>query len=264
MIRVAVVGTSNIGAVKFALPQIANDWPELSVACFGLPGGKFNEAFTVAGVFGPDPADNGTVKLSRRVNGRIGIDLTEVDHVLAMADSLGMPQTLFTAINYDIAEWPTRRAAPLLSEAAFHHAMTTAIAERADHLAHQFTDIPRVHVALAPYPTTAVVPRGPLHQQPYAAMATYPEADRLHALYRAALSEALSARGMTLIAQPDETIAHPFLTRPEYGIGAQDFRNQANILDDHRHMNARFGASLFRAFALGLSTTGAMPQDHTA
>jgi hypothetical protein len=52
-------------------------------------------------------------------------------------------------------------------------------------------------------------------------------------------------------------MAGPFLTKPAYARGALDFRAEGRVLDDHRHMNAAFGASLFRAFALALGATSA-------
>lgn len=252
--RVAVVGTSNIGAVKYADMRIAAAHPDLHVTCYGLPGGKFDGARLIDGQFGPDRADNGAMKLAKRVNGATTIDLTAFDHILVIGDTLGMPAVLWTAIQYDIADWPTRRGLPLLSEPAFCAAMEEAITARADHLRAQFGDLP-LHVALAPYPTTAVVPRGDHHQQPYASMATHPEAARIHDAYRAALHAALASRNMILVPQPPETVAQPFLTVEAYGHGSMDFRADGRLLNDHRHMNADFGASLFAAFALAIPPT---------
>lgn len=252
--QIAVVGTSNIGAIKYASDRIAADHPALHVTCYGLPGGKFDGARLENGQFGPDRMDQGAMKLARRVNGTATIDLTAFDHTLVIGDTLGMPSTLWTAVNYDVVDWPTRRALPLLSEPAFLAAMREAITIRADHLRSQFDTLP-IHLALAPYPTTAVVPPGAHHQQPYAAMATHPEAARIHETYRAALNYALLARDMTLIPQPPETIAQPFLTVELYGHGSMDFRADGRLLNDHRHMNADFGASLFAAFALAIAPT---------
>ncbi|MEQ8368589.1 MAG: hypothetical protein RIB61_17970 [Roseicyclus sp.] len=262
MTRVAVVGTSNIGAIKYALPEIAQDWPGFDVTCYGLPGGKFDAAAVDdAGVFRPSSGDAATLKLARRVNGTEALDLKSFDTVLVIGDTLGMPATLYTALNYDVVSWATRRNRPLISAHGFLSAMEEAIAERTAHLAGQFRDIRPVFVAPAPYPTTAVVPQGALQQQPYAAMAAHPEAARLQQLFRAALARALETHAIGLVLQPDHTIARPFLTKPEFGISAMDFRAEGQILDDHRHMNAQFGASLFRAFALALSATPAGSHD---
>ncbi len=258
--KVAVVGTSNIGAIKYAEAQIAAEHPSLKVTCFGLPGGKFDGAHTMDSQFGPDRADHGAMKLARRVNGAPTIDLMAFDHILVIGDTLGMPHTLWTAASYDIADWPSRTGRQLLSEPAFRAAVTEAIATRADHLRSQFADRP-IHVALAPYPTTAVVPKGEHHQMPYAAMATHPEAARIQTLFNDALTRILSDRHMTFVPQPSETIASPFLTKEPYGHGSMDFRNEGRLLDDHRHMNADFGASLFRAFALALTQDTAAPQN---
>ncbi len=251
--KIAVVGTSNIGAMKYAEARIAADHPSLDVTFYGLPGGKFDEARLIDGQFGPDRADTGAMKLARRVNGTATIDLAAFDHILVIGDTLGMPATLWTAISYDIADWPLRRDLPLLSLPGFLSAMTESIALRADHLRAQFGTLP-LHVALAPYPTTAVVPPGPLHQQPYAAMATHPHAAQIHTAFRDALTAALQARGMIFVPQPDETIAQPFLTREPFGHGSLDFRADGRLLNDHRHMNADFGASLFAAFAVAIAS----------
>lgn len=252
--KVAVIGTSNIGAVKYAQDRIAVAHPTLDLTCFGLPGGKFDDARTIGTEFGPDRSDHSAMKLARRVNGAPTLDLSPFAHFLVIGDTLGMPSTLWTALSYDIADWPTRTGRDLLSLPAFHATMAEAITLRADHLRAQFADR-AIHVALAPYPTTAVVPKGEHHQQPYASMATHPHAADIQTLYRAALAKALRARNMTLIAQPDETIASPFLTREPYGHGSMDFRAEGRLLNDHRHMNADFGASLFTAFALAIAAT---------
>ncbi|ABD53923.1 hypothetical protein [Jannaschia sp. CCS1] len=248
---VAVIGTSNIGAVKSATGHIAKAHPTLDLTCFGLPGGKFDGASTLQNTFSPDRTDPAAMNLSCRVNGTPTLDLQPFDHIFVIGDTLGMPATLWTALNYDIADWRSRTGRDLLSLGAFQAAMAEAIAIRADHLRAQFADI-AVHVALAPYPTTAVVPKGEHHQQPYAGMARHPHAAEIQSLYLAALSDALQARDMTLVPQPPETIASPFLTKDRYGIGALDFRSEGQTLNDHRHMNADFGASLFRAFAVAI------------
>ena len=259
--KIAVVGTSNIGAIKYAEAQIAVEHPALQITCYGLPGRGFDEAkVNETLVFQPNQYDSRLCKVAQRVNGCAGLDLTTFDHILVIADTLGMPATLWTAASYDIADWPARTGRALLSEPAFLSAMHEAITPRADHLRSQFADLP-IHVALAPYPTTAVVPKGDHHQMPYAAMAHHPEAARIQRLYRAALTRALAARNMIFVPQPDETIASPFLTKEPYGHGSMDFRAEGRLLNDHRHMNADFGASLFRAFALTLHQHDAASQN---
>lgn len=250
--KVAVIGTSNIGAVKYAQAEIAKAHPTLDVTCYGLPGGKFDLARTSnIGIFQPSQEDRALCKLAQRINGTSGIDLTAFDEILVIADTLGMPSVLWTALNYDIADWPTRTGRDLISLPAFQTAIREAIATRADHLRMQFGSRD-IHVALAPYPTTAVVPKGEHHQQPYAGMATHPHAAEIEKLFRATLIDALHVRDMTLVLQPSETVAAPFLTKEAYGVGSMDFRRDGRLLNDHRHMNADFGASLFRAFAVAI------------
>jgi len=254
--KIAVVGTSNIGALKYASEAIAAAHPDLALTFYGLPGGRFAEAGVDArGLFQPAPDDEATRALSRKVNGTEALDLQVFDAVFAVADTLGMAQVLFVAAQYDVVDWPTRRERPLISEPAFLAAMDEAITARADALARQFAGIAPLYAALAPYPSVAVTRRGPHRQEPYPALAAHPELARVHALYISALTAALAARGIAFVAQPAETMAAPFLTRPEFARGAMDFRQHGRMLDDHRHMNAAFGASLFRAFALALGPT---------
>jgi len=254
--KIAVVGTSNIGALKYAADTIATAHPGLALTFYGLPGGRFAEAGVDAdGRFRPAPGDEATHKLALRINGTEMLDLTAFDAVFVVADTLGMAQVLFVAAQYDVVDWPTRRDRPLMSEPAFLAAMDEAITARADALARQFAGIAPLYAALAPYPSVAVTRRGPHRQEPYPAIAAHPELARVHDLYIGALTAALAARGIAFVPQPDETLAAPFLTRPEFARGAMDFRQQGRVLDDHRHMNAAFGASLFRAFALALGPT---------
>lgn len=254
MTQVAVVGTSNIGCLKYGLDDLHAAWPGLEITCYGLPGARFSTSFVHdTGVFAPPEEDRQGRQMARRINGCLGLDLTEFDHVLVLADTLGLAPTLWTAVQYDIADWLARRDRPLMSLPAFLSAMREGIAERVEHLARQFTGVHPLHVALAPFPTVAVVPEGRYHQQPYASIADHPEAPRIFALFQAELRTALEGQGFTYVAQPDETLAQPFLTKRDYGIGALDFRKEGAMLDDHRHLNPAFGASLFRAFALTLS-----------
>jgi len=253
MTRVAVVGTSNIGCIKYQLAALSSEWPGLTITCYGLPGARFDTAYArEAGVFAPPDDDKKGRQISKRINGTVGIDLKGFDHVWVMADTLGMPHALWIAKQHDVAEWPTRRGLDLMSEAAFMDFMQEAIELRVTHLAHQFDGIRPLHAALAPFPTVAVVPQGQYHQQPYASIADHPEADRVFRLFQAALSDSLKDRGIAYVPQPSDTVAQPFLTREEFGVGALDFRKEGTVLDDHRHMNPAFGASLFRAFALTL------------
>ncbi|NKX44200.1 hypothetical protein [Roseicyclus persicicus] len=254
--RIAVVGTSNTGALKYAADTIAAEFPDLAVTFYGLPGGKFAEAAVDAeGRFRPAPGDAETARLAARINGTEALDLTEIDATFVISDTLGMAQTLFLAARCDVVDWPTRRDLPLISAACFQAAMETAIADRVDLLARQFRGVAPLYAALAPYPSVAVTRTGPHRQEPYASAARAPEIGRVHTLYRAALTHALARRGITFVPQPEETVAAPFLTKPAYAVGAMDFRAEGRILDDHRHMNAAFGASLFRAFALALAAT---------
>lgn len=252
--KIAVVGTSHIGALKYAKAQISEEFPELDITFFGLPAGRFDKSRSRNGVFGPLRRDQDAVALSRKVNGVPRIDLKPFDHVLVIADTLGLNPVLWLAAQHDVADWPTRRGLPLISGPAFLDAIPQAIAERADHLRQQFRDLP-IHVATAPYPTTGVVPEGKLHRFIFASISENPEAARIEKLYYDALYPALEARKMVYVAQPTETITQPFLSHKHYGEGALDFRAEGNSLDDHRHLNAEFGASLFRAFALAIGQT---------
>lgn len=264
--RIAVVGTSNIGALKYAAPIIAAEHPHLAVTFYGLPGGKFAQSgVDEAGHFQPPRGDQETRKLAQRVNGTVALDLRGFDAVLVVADTLGMTQTLFVAMQHDVVDWPTRRDRPLLSGPAFHAAMTEAISARTDALARQFTGIAPLYAALAPYPSVGVTRPGPHRQEPYASVAAHPELPRIHTLFRAALRGALADHGIAFVPQPDDTLAGPFLTKEDFAHGAMDFRAEGRVLDDHRHMNAAFGASLFRAFALALgpNPAGAEPTPET-
>ena len=260
---IAIVGTSNIGAMKYAAPAIAAAYPDLALSFWGLPGGKFPDcAVDASGCLRTAPGDAEALKMARRINGADMIDLSRADACLVIADTMGLPQILFVACGYDVVDWPHRSDKPLLSQAAFLAMMDEVIEAAADDLARQFQGVTPLLVARAPYPTTVVTRRGPLRLEPFAAIAAHPEAARIEGLYTTALDRALSARAMTLVAQPADTIASPFLTRPAFGKAAGDFRAANRVLDDHRHMNAAFGASLFRAFALALDPTivGAEPR----
>jgi hypothetical protein len=251
--RIAIVGTSNIGALKHAAPAIATEFPDLALAFWGLPGGKFADcAVDAAGCLRTAPDDAEALRMARRINGADTIDMSRADARLVIADTMGLPQILFVACGYDVVDWPHRRDKPLMSEAAFRAVMDEVIEAAADDLARRFQGVTPLFVARAPYPTTVVTRRGPLRLEPFASVASHPELARIEGLYTAALDRALSARAMSLVPQPPETIAAPFLTRPEFGQAAGDFRAADRVLDDHRHMNAAFGTSLFRAFALAL------------
>ena len=258
--KILIAGTSNIGALKSAAPRLANEFPGAEITFYGLPGGKFNEVSTRGTAFGPRRAETDLVAMSKRINGVPRIDLAPFDRVFVITDTLGLAPILWLAARTDVVDWPSRRGVPLISDAAFEETIAVSIAERTDHLRSQFADIP-LHVARSPYPTQAVARQGPHLQKPYDEIAKHPEAARIEAMYNTALTAALTARDMVFVPQPEDTIAQPFLTLESCGIGALDFRNGESVLDDHRHMNADFGASLIHAFALsiGLRQTPTQP-----
>lgn len=251
--RIAIVGTSNIGALKYAAPAINAEYPDLDLVFWGLPGGKFADcAVDATGRLAPHPDDREARKLAQRINGADWVDLSAVDATLIIADTMGLPPILFVAGQYDIVDWAARHDRPLISQAAFLAALHEVVSTAAADVARRFAGVGPLYLARAPYPTTVVTRPGPLRLEPFASVAAHPEIDRIARLYTDALTRALAAHAITFVAQPPDTIAAPCMTRPEFGEAAGDFRAADRLLDDHRHMNAAFGTSLFRAFALAL------------
>ena len=160
------------------------------------------------------------------MNGRAELDLTRFDAVLVIGDTLGMPQTLFMAAQYDVADWPARHDRPLISTPAFLAAMEEVIGVRADHLAAQFPGPSR---RFSPrWPPTPRLPSpggggggrgggeggaGRTAGNPYCLPGSpgHPELPRIHALYRR------HAEPVALEARAGINLRGPNLPKPWQG-----------------------------------------------
>jgi len=263
MTRLAIVGSSHVGAIRQNDVAIRAAHPGLDIAYFALPGAPFRRAGRDAdGVFRAHPAGPAEARLIERINGATTLDLRPFDHVWTVGHRYGLGRILRLYLNFDVLEGARTGRAGTVS-AAFAAAATAAeIAASTARIAAQFGADPRLICTPAPYPAQSARQPGPHHEPPLAHILGHPDRAEIFAEFEAGIVAALAARGFGALLQPEDTRAQPFATQTRFLRDARDFRDPARQTADLRHMNAAYGMRLFQGFADRVLTRGARPPKH--
>lgn len=250
MTRLAIVGSSHVGAIRQCDDYLRKHWPGVQIDYFALPGAPYRRAErTPDGIFHARPANPAEAKLIARINGATEIDLTPHDLIWVTGNRYGLGRVLGLLAKYDILEMPRTGRKAVISQAFFNAAMRAEIDASCDRIATQFGRDKRLIFTPAPYPAETVREKGPFHEAALTHIFTHPERDAIFALYEAKIRDALAARSFGFMAQPPQTLAAPFATKAKYLNDARDFRDPTARLKDARHMNADYGLALTQSFA---------------
>jgi len=148
MMRVAVIGSSHVGAIKEALPQIKAAYPDVRLTFFAVPGGVFRRCVLRGGIFRTKPASDAEAALIFKVNGELSLDLAGFDHIWIVGYRFAYGAVLQAWINN--AEPQSKMLEEL-----------TASVER---IATQFGEDKRITLTPAPYPALRARAPGPKHE----------------------------------------------------------------------------------------------------
>lgn len=231
--RVAVIGSSHVGAIKEALPQIKAAFPGVLLTFFAVPGGVFRRCKLRRGIFWTKPESDAEANLILHVNGELSLDVSDFDHIWVVGYRFAYGAVLQAWINAQDAQ--TR--------------MLEELSASVERIASQFGEDKRITLTPAPYPALRTRAPGPKHEMRMARIQRHPDRDQIFQDYETALVELVRAAGYKSVLQPSTTRGAPFATDNRFLIGAKDFRHGETLDGDLRHMNHAYGLAIFAAFA---------------
>ncbi len=250
MSRVAIVGSSHVGAIRQASPRIEVEFPGHQFTYFALPGAPFRRMQVDAdGTLRIGAATEAEKKLSRRVNGDIHLDLRPFDHVWVIGNRYGFGRIMRLFLEHDVLDWAPTGRDRTMSLAFGTRVLETLVEEACARIEGRFGRDPRLVLTPGPYFSESALEKGEGFDRWMSKIFIHPHAATIEAKFEAAIRDRLDARGMALLMQPPQTRALHLATRAEYIRDARDFGNLDRRLTDLHHMNAEFGYQLFRAFA---------------
>ena len=250
MTKLAIVGSSHVGAIRQAAPRVLAEYPGLQVGWFALPGAPFRRMQVDGdGVLQFEAANGAEKQTARRVNGDICLDLKGFDQVWVVGNRFEFGRIMRLFLEHDVLEWPSTGAKCTMSEAFGLRVLNTLIKRSCDRIKGRFGDDTRVVLTPGPYFSETALTEGVGFDKWMSALFVHPHAAKLEALFEATIRDQLAARGYGFLPQPAETRALRFATKAEYLSDARDFRDLDRKLADLHHMNADYGYALFKSFA---------------
>ncbi|SEV89854.1 hypothetical protein SAMN04488515_0129 [Cognatiyoonia koreensis] len=231
--RVAVIGSSHVGAIKEALPQIRAAYPTVRLDFFAVPGGVFRRCVLRGEVFRTKPQSDAEAAMILQVNGTLSCDVADHDHIWVVGYRFAYGAVLQAWINNNDPQTE----------------MLAALGESVERIATQFGPDRRITLTPAPYPSLRTRAPGPKHEMRMARIQRHPERDAIFTAYETALTQFVKTAGYHCVLQPADTRAAPFATDNRFLIGAKDFQHGQPLQGDLRHMNHSYGRAVFAAFA---------------
>jgi hypothetical protein len=246
--RIAFLGDSHVSGLFGGWRLAKGEFPSVEATFFGCPAG------TIAGA---RLEGHTLVARSSRLARYWGItapgvpafDTSNYDAVVIV----GFGTSLFSHMTVQklFVLAGSRKAGPkaqLVSEPAWLSAMTNSIASTRGLLAS------RKVVAIAGKPAFLIATPRPERRILESAKLAWakkrvPDAGwvRLQSTFDSAVAQAAEATGLTVLPQPEETFDGPAFSRAEFSRGSYSIvRNSDSPAEDCIHMNAAFGAIVFR------------------
>lgn len=250
MTRLAIVGSSHVGAIRQAAPRIEALYPGLKIGYFALPGRPFRSMYVDgAGILRFRPETDAEGRAARKVNGAEHLDLGPFDRVWVIGNRFEFGRIMRLFLEHDVLEWPRTGRARTMSETFGCTVLETMIDRSCTRIGDRFGSDPRVVLTPAPYLGASARTEGEGFDRWMSKLFDHPNGERLQTLFERTIRDRLKSRGYGFMAQPPGTLAAPFATRAEYLRDARDFQDPGRRLNDLRHMNADYGFEVFRAFA---------------
>jgi len=250
MTRLAIVGSSHVGAVRQAAPTVLAANPGLEIGWFALPGAPFRRMQVDAeGILRIKDATPGDNQVSRKVNGDTCLDLRPFDKVWVIGNRFGFGRIMRLFLEHDVLEWPRAGAKRSMSLAFGSKVLKTVVETSCAQVEGRFGRDERVVLTPGPYFSESALTEGVGFDKWMSKIFIHPNAARVEEMFETTIRDRLAARGMGFMLQPDHTRALHMATRADYVRDARDFCDLDRQLKDLHHMNADFGLALFTAFA---------------
>lgn len=228
--RLAIVGSSHVGAIKEAEAAIRAAHLTLQISWFAVPGGAFRRCRMLGQSFVADPQSTAEADRIRALNGDLSIDLGDVDHVWAIGYRFGFGAAL---------------GAYLAGE---NGQVADIVAASVAGIAAQWGD-QALTISPAPYPALRARAPGPKQEPRLRDILRSRARDAQFTHFEDTITRALADTPYKFLPQPDQTRAAPFATANQFLQGARDFQTGHPLQGDLRHMNRAYGRALFEEFA---------------
>ena len=252
MIRILIIGNSQVGAFRLGWNSISADHPDIEMRFFAQPGRPFYDFSydPVASTFGahdPSAFDDDVVRhLSKRAGG-LTVQVNECDHVFLVGHKQGHPQLFDLLDAFEIDDLRSNPGKPLMSLSTFRALMGDVV--RSDAVAWPLED--------ASVPVT-ICPPARISEAVGRSQSPRP----IHALVRSLLKapdglrealdvldgivgNTLAERGLGFLPQPESTLAATGLTATQFRRQDTDVGSSKNA-DDFNHMNDDYGVVFLR------------------
>ena len=254
--KVLVIGSSHVGALRRAQPAFAERFPGIALSFFGVRGPSFlTGAFDADRVFRPGYGKDRDRTIALEANGADHVSAEGADRLLMVGYRMGFPSILALLEDQDLLEGGRSGRTHVLPRALLAQAIERAVAEEVAAIATALAPVGPATLALAPYPATGISELADRTDIARLATAfrTHPAAEETFALWRAQVARQVAEAGHEILWQPKETVAGPYETRAEHAEGARFIDGGRLAEPDHRHMNADYGLKLLTEYATRLS-----------
>ncbi len=238
--RIAILGSSHVGAIKDALPQNKAAFPGIRFNFFATPGGSFRRCVLRGGVWRAKPESDAQAALIAQINGALTVEVGTADQIWTTGFRFGYGAALDAYLN---------DADPAPSVAKVVHDSLSRITD-------QFRAARNLTLTPAPYPALRSRAPGPKQEFRMTKIQRDPDRDAHFEAYEAEITQQVGQTPYRLMLQPRATLGAPFATANRYLNAARDFASGQDMEGDLRHMNATYGYDLFHAYAtqmLGLT-----------
>lgn len=261
MTRIVTFGNSHVGALKLAWDAAPGRWPGIAQTFFGMPGWASLKLRLLddGGLGLPDDGDatSEELELSRKLNGDVRVDLTDVD-LLVWAGFDWRPEPIARLLHsFDVEGLIDTGAARLMSLANFDAISEALVAAALPGEEWTPPGGPRLVLLGRPMPSEICV-NDPGRRIWGALAEKGPAVADVFERHRARFAAAAARRGIDVFYQPEDTLTPTSLTQESYSRDSIKLVNgKSHPGGEIFHMNAAFGARCLDAVLPALAAKAA-------
>ena len=216
-LRLDIVGSSHVGALKLADDRAKAAFPGLETRYFAMTDG-LSAAVTMENdgrIHCPGVSDEERERLLR-INGQTELATHDVDHIWVVGPRMRLMAIQRLLRNHSIVgSGKTSKGLPItwnFAEAAMGDMVLTALQSQVT----SYRADPRVTLTPAPYPGVSAVQRGPGQDRPMTHVRGMTQAKTIEARFERILRIGTEAAGWAFLPQPPEIRDGPFDSNDRY------------------------------------------------
>ena len=258
MTRIAVIGSSHVGAVRMAQSQIQALYPAVDLRFFAMTAGMFPHAFVDdAGVLQVPKSVGARRERLMRINDAEALDLSSYEHIWIVGPRYLLHSMHRMLRNHGLFGHTKPSEGKMMLTWDF---VAAAIEDMVDgahaRLAKAYGRDQRITVTPAPMPSQSTSNPGDFFDRPLKHVTEMPQMERIAGLYEGRIAKCTLDQGWRILPQPQATRVAPFVTHDRYAFRPAEGDN--NPLD-FRHMGANYGVILARAYLSGVLGLASQP-----